>query len=667
MLFRSTASIVSEPARDDIIAAIESRARVYASELQKADADVASMSVRYERVKTMLSDLKARRETLRNAKKGVAASLKTARAARASVSAEARKAARVRKGVEKQVPMDEVISNIVSNIQNRTALPQAILDRVAPDTGRVKARTLPLTPEQRMIGMNAGFIRSDLAGVLSAQHDQLAGWFGLHEGLDIRPGGAFESWSEVVRKVQTEYDAMATKETNPKARSKIAAEGRRAIKDLNVLKERLLGITDVGMDRDSLLYWGAQKVLQTNLMRYGAGFLPASFGDLATASVISRGMHKHLFSNLREVADLMSELYRSDPSGFRAMVAATEIGQHGTRWLEQFDAANAVNMNGVGARGSPTHTITSRIDRVMNATTDKVHMISGMRSWNRFNKIATAVIRKYALKDMVAKYGALSSRERAGLASIGIGEAEAKAIHAHIQKFAPDKGQKFWDPNLDAWEATPEGRSAARSFRIAIQRDMNRAIPTPGIGDKPILMDKMMGKIWLQFMSYSFSMMNRFLTPSSQKIATWRDASAIMGFAHLLWLGGATVIAKDLIGGRDPAERFKGENVFGTLSEIVDRSGLYGYLSPFIDSAIKVSAPLQEATFGKTVVGPTSRYARSAWAESLLGASFGLFKDIQQFGAAVSEGTSDQVVKKGLNLVPANTLFRLMHHLATDQ
>src|SRR3546814_9362224 len=84
-------------------------------------------------------------------------------------------------------------------------------------------------------------------------------------------------------------------------------------------------------------------------------------------------------------------------------------------------------------------------------------------------------------------------------------------------------------------------------------------------------------------------------------------------------------------------ERFEEDQWANTAKEVIDRSGLLAYFSPYVDSLLKVSAPLQEAAFGNVKVGPTSRYVRNAWMESAFGASYGLFRDIQSFGAAASE------------------------------
>src|SRR3546814_20097699 len=104
-------------------------------------------------------------------------------------------------------------------------------------------------------------------------------------------------------------------------------------------------------------------------------------------------------------------------------------------------------------------------------------------------------------------------------------------------------------------------------------------------------MDHAAGKLWLQFMTYSFAFMNRFLAPASQRIATWRDAQAIVSFAHLAWTGLVVVLAKDIQAGRDPMERFAEDEWANTAKEVIDRSGILAYLRPYVDSLLTGFAP----------------------------------------------------------------------------
>src|SRR3546814_11005371 len=117
-------------------------------------------------------------------------------------------------------------------------------------------------------------------------------------------------------------------------------------------------------------------------------------------------------------------------------------------------------------------------------------------------------------------------------------------MRSMIEKHGRTAANGHWDPNLDAWLDTPGGRETAREFRIAVERDMSRAVFTPGIGDIPGIMDHAAGKLWLQFMTYSFAFMNRFLAPASQRIADRKSGVSGKSVSVRVALGGRRIIKK---------------------------------------------------------------------------------------------------------------------------
>jgi hypothetical protein len=636
---------------------IEERAARRNEQLASLDRKVSKMEEKLSRVDAAYREVADKLEMLKKAKAGVADAVADARAQGKIVAKELKAALRELRQLQRRSPLDQVVSDIRHKLMSREELPHAILDKVIPETGRVKARRIHLTPEQRREAESLGLLRTDLSGILHAQYDQLAGFIGLHKGLDIRKGGRFESWKDVLRSVDDEYDLLPN--AKPGERDKVK-------KDLNLLKDRLLGTENVGMDRDGWVYWMSKKVREANYIRFGAGFLLPSLTDVASVHLRTGSLGKLLRSHAAETVSIMKRMYDEHPSEFVAMVNATELGAQGVRMAKAMDAEDAINIMGIGPRGSAKHKVTSAIDRGARWLSDKTSIVSGMRIWNRFWKITAGIHRAYRLRDLTGRYASLSSKEKAELATLGIDEAAARRIHKMIEAHGSVDDKGHWDPNLDAWVGTREGRQAARDFRIAVERDMNRAVFTPGIGDTPGIMSHAAGKLWLQFQTFAFTFLNRFMIPASQRIATFRDAQALVSFAHLAWAGMIVVIGKDILNGRDPSERFKADKWADTTKEIVDRSGLMTYLSPYVDSALKLSGPLQEKAFGEVKVGPTSKYVRNSWSDSLLGAGFGLYRDMREFGSAASQGDPEKIGKKGMALLPWNFYWRLMHQLGTE-
>jgi hypothetical protein len=255
--------------------------------------------------------------------------------------------------------------------------------------------------------------------------------------------------------------------------------------------------------------------------------------------------------------------------------------------------------------------------------------------------------------------GELTALEMADLASLGIGRKEAHRIAGFIEKYGETLPNGRFDPHLEKWDGM-DGADAARDVELALLRDMNRAITTPDVGDTPRLMSKPLARFLLAFQTFTFAFANQVGYPLAQRLTHFQDKKAIMALGMLLGSGLAVMASKDIINGRDPSERFTSEKMGSTVYELIDRTGLLGYLSPYIDSTLKL-------TSGITGFGGGSRYARNGWAESLLGINFALGSDVQKAGSAVAGMFSAQpdpdVMRKVMALSPfkmqANLLGRL--------
>jgi hypothetical protein len=387
-----------------------------------------------------------------------------------------------------------------------------------------------------------------------------------------------------------------------------------------------------------------------------------SFTDIAVVHLQHGSLAKMLQKHGKQAAEIMLKLHQENPSEFLAMFHATELGSSGLRFTQSLDVDDTLNITGIGPKGTMKHNVTSAVDRGMKWMSDKTMTLSGLRTWNRFWKIIAAVHRSYTLRDQVARYASLSELEQAKLASLGVGSGEARRLHRFLERHGTTDENGFFDPGLEQWVREEGGREAARDFRIAIERDMTRSVFTPGIGDTPALMSHSLGKLWLQFQTFAFAFTNRFIIPASQRLGTYRDAQALASYGHLAWSGMMVVLAKDIINGRDPKERFEDGQWGQTAMEVVDRSGMLAYMSPYVDSLLKV--PFGDGNVGSAIgVGPSSRYQRNNWWQSMLGSSFGLARDTGDFISAAGSGDREQLIKKGLNIAPFGAHLRMIHRL----
>lgn len=641
--------------------------------LQRADALVRETEARLSHWDETYGRVAEKLDILTKAKEAIKGSLKEARDAGKTTAQDARAARREAASVKRSTPLDEAVEEIRNKLLSQNELPRAIMDRIATETGRAKARRIILAPEQRRVGENLGFLRTDLRAILESQHDQTAGYIAGNQALqDLGFANGLSDWGALLQRVADDYDRLRKQVTDkaakgekaPKTVEQLVAEQEKVTKDLGLLKDRLLGTENVGADKGGWAYWLSRKVREANFVRTGIDFGINSFNDIASVYLREGSLGRLLRDHGGRAVREMRRAAEEDPSGFQAMVRATEYGMQGARMARALDTDDVVSHHGIGARGTLKQRVTAAVDIGADWLSRKTNVLSGQHAWNRFWKITAGIARSYKLRDMVSMFDSLTALEQADLGTLGIGRAEAVRIAKMIEKHSSTVDGD-WDPNLDAWLGTADGREAARDFRIAIERDMTRAISTPGIGDVPALMSNAVGRLWLQFQTFAFTFMNRVLVPASQRLATYKDAQALVGFAHLMWSSALVLAAKDLMRGEDPSRRFEtNEGWARSAYDIVDRSGLTTWMSPYIDSMLKLTAPVQQAAFGGAL--RSSKFASKEWFGSTLGGpAMGLAEDIQRFGSSVTNGDGRQSLERGLRLAPWNDLTRLALTLDT--
>ena len=644
------------------IARLEGAAKANDAELSRASKRLKEMFDRQQAIEARFADVDGRLEATKNARKAVADSVDDARRAGKVTAKELKAARRELRKLRAGTSLEEDVTRIVRTLSDKGDVPFAVLDNLAVEPGRVKARRIHLDKSQRRFAESKGWLRTDLNNILHSQYEQTGGFIGIHSGLDIRKGGTYESWQDVLDDIDASYEQMIRESTDAKKTARLQGERDQSIADINNLKSRLMGTEDLGMDRDGWVYWLSSKMRQLNLVRYIGGFIISSMTDLATAALTSRGLGKFLGSSFEPAIRILQTMHDENPSEFLSWMQGAELGANGMRIAKLADADDAMHLSGIGPRGSTKHKVTGSVDEAGKWLVEKGNMAGGMRIWNRMLKIMSGYQRATYLRDNLAKYDSLSDVEKNTLAALGVGKQEA----AHVQKFLAKHGvndeRGFFDPNLAAWREEAGGMDAVRTFRTAVDRDMRRGVITPGIGDTPRLMSKGGGKLWLQFQSFNFAFTNRYLIPASQRMRQG-DVTAMASFGHLAWLGGMVVIMKAITRGEDPAELIESSEWSELLIEQMDRMGLFAYTSPFVDAALKGTSSTQEALFG-TSLKPTSRFSRNNAVMSLLGVNANYPAEMGRLVGALDDRDADKVLDQALRLAPMQTQLRLFNNFA---
>lgn len=235
----------------------------------------------------------------------------------------------------------------------------------------------------------------------------------------------------------------------------------------------------------------------------------------------------------------------------------------------------------------------------------------------------------------------------AEMASLGLGKDQMRGVVKMMQKHAAELDDGIYELNMGRWlNEGKAGQDAYEAVNIALNSVATRAIMTPGKGDTPFLMSDNIWKTILQFQTYGFVSLNKYMLPAFQRMAKYGDLEAFSSLMLATALGYGIVAATDIK--RSGSVKERGLAQWGY--DVVDRAGFLMFLS----------TPLAEASkqFG---AGDVSRYSMEKNRLSLIGGpTGGLINDAFDFGAAVRDGDGDRMLQVGNKLLP----FKLYKQMA---
>jgi hypothetical protein len=552
----------------------------------------------------------------------------------------------------KRGAIDKVAEDISDHIVAGKNLPTDMTEHLDIETGRFKNRRLHFTPEQKKYARDKGWLDTSIPRVGKLQYEQMAGHVALRQAFDIRPGGMFEGWSGVVKSIEKDYESMILEATSAKVKGRLQKKMARDIKDVSAMRDRLLGMENVGLAKDSALLWTTRKFRQAGLIRFGSDFLVSSLTDVAVFSMNHR---------------LIPSLIKYGPKAFRAAthgIPKDEVStyarmfelSHGHMSLAaRVGDADIMATGGIGAHGSLTRKVTAGIDLAGEKLSDTVVRWSGVPFWNTFWKSLAGYAQTHKLANLANKgWDQLTDAERLGMQTLNLDAQRLFRIKQYLEKHQEIDGGVII-PNTEKWsEGGADGVDAMRDFLNAIQRDQKRSIITLGIGDTPVLMDNWAAKSVLQFQSFSFAAANRYITPLLQGFAMdGKRLNSAMSFAMLMTMTLPIIFLKEMKKGNDPTEIFNDPERLGR--EMFDRSGLAAYASPYINLAAQ--------TFN---LAPSSRFQDRNAVTSLLGPSVGLLGDVNDLRVALKDGDFEQAAHKATTLAPFGPWFQRGWHLFSD-
>ncbi len=500
----------------------------------------------------------------------------------------------------------EIVNNILGSPGGR--IPVEIMPRKpVAKAGPLKERVL-LIPDSRI----EAFLDNDIERIAQYYKRSLAPEVELVRRFgdkDMR--GVLQSIEDDYAQLRKALDEREFKTDKARERAALALDRKRDadIRDIEAMRDRLLGTYKAPDDPDSFFIRATETTKRLNYIAKLGGQTLSALPDVPRAVFLT---------GLRPVLGGLLSLARS-PKAFK--MARREVKAAGTAW----DMVLNTRANSL-AEITDMYGRQTAFERGLRALGNNFGLVSLMAPWNAAVKQFSGVVISSNMARVIMQMSSgkkLSAKTIQKLAVSGIDEAMAKRIATQLANHSEDSGgivvsgAHKWD-DLDAIDA----------WRSAVVKDVDRAIVTPGIGERPLWMSTPVGQLVGQFKSFAFSSAHKITLSGLQQ----RDLAALNGLLLMTSMGAITYGLKETVAGRPVSDD---PRIW--IVEAIDRSGVTGYLfdvNNIIEKLTRGSIGVSALTGGPQM----SRYASRNVAGALLGPTFGAVRDLATTTGALSSG-----------------------------
>lgn len=450
--------------------------------------------------------------------------------------------------------------------------------------------------------------------------------------------------AEQIKKIQDAYSKRMNAAKTEAERKRLNDRRIDDIRDISAMRDRLRGTYAAPSDPNSILSRTVTVIKDWNYMRLLGGMVISSMPDAARPAMtqgLGRAIGRGLIPMMRNMKALK--------------LSAEEVRKAGVA-LDMVSGSRATSLADLG----DDYGRLSKFERASGAAANIFGTAALMNPWNAALKQFTGVLVQDRIIEGVEAFarGAATPQIIEQLADMRINRQMADKIARQFAKHGETvDGLRI--ANTDLWDAP----DAVMHYRAAIAREVDKAIVTPGVGDRPLSASRLLGspelaKLVFQFRAFMFASTQRALISGLQR----RDLATLNGIFLSVGLGAFTYYLKAKMAGIEPSD-----DPLVWISEGIDRSGVTG-------SLYDVNNIVEKATRGHVGINalrggpPMSRYASRNILGAVLGPTVGTIQDV-----AVATGSASDIVAEGgdmsamtegdkramLRLIPGQNLFYL--------
>jgi hypothetical protein len=382
---------------------------------------------------------------------------------------------------------------------------------------------------------------------------------------------------------------------------------------------------------DAWLIRGSRFVRRFNFATMGGGFGMNSVADLGNI-VMARGVNRTFGEQIKAM--------RADFKGYKA--AAEKAGELANIW--EIVLNSRINALADISADVASHSLP---EQAMGTIANSMSFVNLQAPWNQASKSVVALTGMGAYRDMVtaARAGTLTKKMQLELDRAGIEWRGKNSMAMRIADEMDAHGKDFNGVFLSETETWTD-REAAAAFGLALTRDVNRIVVSPGPGDLPTWLPTELGRLLGQFKQFQFATTMNIVLPNLQAA----DANTINGIMVGVGLGATVYMLRSYQAGREPSL-----NPLVLAREGIDRSGALGVIfEPYniLERSFKVN-PLFFAA-------PSSRYGQVSPVSAVFGPTVGTLENAANaLNAAMTFHWTEADVRAARRLVPYQNVFYL--------
>jgi hypothetical protein len=498
------------------------------------------------------------------------------------------------------------VHDTLDKIQN-TARGQVDLGQGIKNPNATKARALDV-PDSIL----SPYLSSDFEHVMHNYHNTVV------PQIEMRRAFGSTTMEPEFQRVTDEFHRLKEAAPNDAAIAKLNEQQKATLRDLDGLRERVLGQSGPKGNESVNMVRAAKPILALNYMRELGGMVLSAIPDVGRA-VARYG----LYNTSKRTAQFLTNFTANGLTRADAKRMGTALD-----WVLH---TRAKSLGEIGDELGG-----SRMDHYLQNATSTFTKLSGMATYDASLRGIASSLEQDAIYRAITN-GKLSAIERGKLAAHGIGTDDLPAIREQWQKFGSSE-QGLNRARTELWT----DKDAASKVEQAVVRAGQTVAFAVGKGDLPLMMNSPLAKMLLQFKSFSISSVNRLAIPVAQGLAHG-DLKAVNGLGVMLALGGMSYVIKEELAGRKP------DLSPGRLAlEMADRSGVLGYLPDAWDASTRL-----------THLPSFSRFGDRSGAEAFAGPTYGTLGNV---GMLLSKATalhqlSASDVHKFRQLMPYQNLW----------